>query len=163
MLKSILPHSVELVLQDAVHEELRASHLYKHVANQLQRMGYFGAQKHFDDASAEELTHYAKHREFLNDCGVFARIPALNAVSDEIESLRDAVQLAYDTELELKQKYDRWYLACASQPSVQQHLLFFLAEQVESVGKYGDLLAMLDRAGDNAAAILMVDAKMGGQ
>lgn len=163
MLKSILPHGIELALQDAVHAELHASHLYKHIANQLQRMGYFGAQKHFDDASAEELTHYAKHREFLNDCGAFARLPALEAANDDIGSLRDAVQLAYDTELDLKQKYDRWYLACASQPSVQQHLRFFLAEQVESVGRYGDLLALLDRAGDNEAAILMVDAKMGAQ
>ena len=40
-------------------------------------------------------------------------------------------------------------------------LLFFLKEQRESVGQYGDLISRLDRAGDNEAAMLMIDTELG--
>lgn len=159
--KNLLSKPVEGVLQEAVQSELYASHLYKHVSNQLQRIGYFGAQKFFASESANELTHYQKHANFLNDRGTVASLPTLDAITDPVKSLRDAIELAYETELQLGRDYERWYKACADDVTVQQFLLQFLEEQRKSVGEYGDLLARLDRAGDNEAALLMIDTEMG--
>ena len=161
LVKSLLSKTVEGMLNEAVQSELYASNLYKHVANQLQRLGYFGAQKFFAGESANELTHYQKHADFLNDRGTVAKIPMIEAITDPIGSLSDALEIAYETEMQLGKDYERWYKACAEDVTVQQFLLQFLEEQRKSVGEYGDLLSRLARAGSNDAAILMIDTEMG--
>ena len=160
MQKKIISNKDEAALQQACHSELYASNLYRHLANQLQRIGYFGAQKFFSGESADELTHYQKHADFLNDSGTVAKVPSIEAMTDTVASLRDAVEIAYETETTLGQDYARWWNE-SSDPTVKQHLLQFLEIQRKSVGEFGDLLARLDRAGQNEAAILMVDQEMG--
>lgn len=154
-----LTPEVENILADAVRAELYASHLYKHVANQLQRLGYFGGQKHFLAESADELEHYQRHADYMNDRGSVAEIPPLPRGTEPVESLRDALQLAYDTELGLQENYAQWY----SDVDVitQQHLLQFLEIQRKSVGEYGDLLSRLDRAEDDPCGLLMIDQELG--
>lgn len=161
LVKSLLSKPIEAMLNEAVQSELYASHLYKHVANQLQRIGYFGAQKFFAGESADELTHYQRHADFLNDRGTVAKVPMLEAITDPVASLRDALEVAYETELQLGNDYGRWYKASSDDPTVQQHLLQFIEIQRKSVGEYGDLLARMDRAGTNEAAILMIDTELG--
>ena len=56
--KNLLPAKVKANLDAAIHAELFASNLYKHLANQLQSLGFFGAQKFFLAESASELEHY---------------------------------------------------------------------------------------------------------
>ena len=160
--KSLLSKSVEAMLNEAIHAELYASHLYSHISNHMQRVGYFGAQKHFSGASSEELEHYRKLVGYLNDRGTIAKMPSVEAMTESYASLADALEAAYDAELSLERDYTRWYTAiCKDDPVTAQFLLFFLEEQRSSVGKYGDLLARLDRAGDNEAALLLIDQELG--
>ena len=161
LVKNLLDKSIEANLQEAVQSELYASHLYKSLANQLQRIGYFGAQKHFLNEAADELTHYQKLADFLNDRGSVAGLPALEHITDRVVTLRDAIEIAYETELQLGNDYDRWYASASKDPTVQQFLLFYLEQQRTSVGEYGDLLARLDRAGTNEAALLLIDQELG--
>ncbi len=44
----IISANLKAVLDEAVHAELYAANLYKHIANQLQRLGYFGAGHGYD-------------------------------------------------------------------------------------------------------------------
>lgn len=150
----------EGVIQDAIHSELFASHLYKHVANRLQRIGYFGAAEFFKHESADELEHYQKHADFLNDMGAVANIPTLANVSDKVDTLLDAVSLAYETESGLMRDYADWYGTCATDPVVQQHLLGYLEIQRKSVGEYGDLLARIKLAGNDACGLLLIDQEL---
>lgn len=145
------------MLDDAVQSELYASNLYKSVANQLQRIGYFGAAKYFLGESVDELAHYQRHADYRNDRGSIAAIPAIEAIGDSVTSLKDAIEIAYETELQLGKDYERWYKGCADDVTTQQFLLFFLEEQRTSIGKYGDLLARLARAGTNEAALFSID------
>jgi ferritin len=158
--KNQLTPSVESMLADAVHAELFASHLYKHVANQLQRLGYFGAQKFFARESADELTHYQRHVDYINDRGGVAAVPALPDVPEPINTLQDALQLAYDTELSLQSNYVTWYTD--SDVITQQHLLQFIEIQRKAVGEYGDLLARAYLVGDDLCGILLIDQEMAG-
>ena len=43
----IISADLKRMLDDAIHAELYASNLYKHIANQVQRLGYLGAMKFF--------------------------------------------------------------------------------------------------------------------
>ena len=159
--KSILSSNDKKIIQDAVHQELYASHLYKQVANFMQRAGYFGAQSFFASESKDELEHYEKHVQFMNDMGDVAEVPALPAITQRPTSLEGAIQLGFDTELALGQKYEKWYLAATSQMT-KQHLLQFLEIQRKSIGEYGDWMARIERAAGDECGLLIVDKELGG-
>ena len=154
-----LTPAISDILDDAVRAELYASHLYRHVANQLQRLGYFGAQKFFLRESQDELGHYQRHVDYVNDRGGVASTPPLPRAADDVASLRDALQLAYDTELALQNDYAQWFGLV--DVITQQHLLQFIEIQRKSVGEYGDLLARLDRVEGDACGVLLIDQEMG--
>lgn len=160
----LISHTTLLILQEAVHEELYASNLYKHLANQCQRVGLFGASKYFNKESAEELEHYGYHVQYLNDRGSVAEIPAIEAFTGSVSTLEAAIDLAYNAELELGTKYQAWYSAVhSSDPTTAQYLLKFLAIQAESIGAYADLKTRLAIAANNPAAILIIDQELGNQ
>lgn len=157
--KPLLPAKVKANLDDAIHAELFASNLYKHLANQLQRLGFFGAQKFFLKESGDELEHYQRIVDYQNDSGAVAKVPAIEAMNDTVSSLDDALQIAYATELQLGRDYLRWY--GEADPVTQQFLLQFLGIQRRSVGEFGDLLARLGLAKGDNAAILIIDKELG--
>ena len=160
--KMMISQELKNALDDAVHSELYASNLYKHVANQLQRLGWFGGQKFFANESADELTHYQKIVDFQNDVGTVAKVPMIESMTDSIADLVSAVELGYETEVELYNDYKRWYgMAATNDPVVAQFLLQFLEIQRTSVGEYGDLLARLKLVEGDRAGLLLIDQEMG--
>jgi ferritin len=106
---NLLDKPTEDMLNKAVHAELYASHLYKHIANQMQRAGFFGTQKFFAKESAAELTHYQLIADYMNDRGAMAKVPALEACTDRAPGIFEAVELGYETELQLMRDYEKWY------------------------------------------------------
>lgn len=160
--KMIISADCKKMLDEAVHSELYASNLYKHIANQLQRLGYFGASKFFLNESADELKHYQLHVEFLNDVGTVAKVPMIEAMNETIETFSDAIETGYETELELLNNYQGWYRDTAEDPVVQQFLLQFLEIQRTSVGEYGDLLSRIQLVDQDKAGMLLIDQELGG-
>lgn len=158
--KSILSANDKKIIQEAVQQELYASHLYKQVANFMQRAGYFGAQAFFAGEAGDELEHYEKHVQFMNDMGDVAEVPALPAISQRPDGLEAAVKLGFDTELSLGKKYECWHTAATS-PMTKQHLLQFLEIQRKSIGEYGDWLARIERAAGDECGLLIIDKEMG--
>lgn len=159
--KSILNRTDKQIIQEAVQQELYASHLYKQVANFMQRAGYFGAQAFFSGEANDELNHYEKHVQFMNDMGDVAEVPALPAISKRPDGLEAAIQLGFDTELALGQKYEGWYRAASSEMT-RQHLLQFLEIQRKSIGEYSDWLARIERAAGDECGLLIIDKELGG-
>ena len=158
----IIYADLKSMLDEAIHSELYASTLYKHIANQLQRLGYFGATKFFLNESADELKHYQLHVEFQNDVGTVAKIPMIEAMNESIKSFSDAIELGYETELELYNSYKGWYSDASDDPVVQQFLLQFLEIQRTSVGEYGDLLSRIQLVDGDKAGMLLIDQELGG-
>jgi len=160
--KMMISQELKNALDDAVHSELYASQLYKHVANQLQRLGWFGGQKFFAAESSSELEHYQNIVDFQNDVGTVAKVPMIESMTDPIADLVSAIELGYETEVELYNDYKRWYEQAASDPVVQQFLLQFLEIQRTSVGEYGDLLARIQVVDQDKAGMLLIDQELGG-
>ena len=159
MLKKLISNVDESALQEAVQSELYASNLYLHLANQCQRKGLFGAAKYFRAESDDERSHYQKIADFLNDRGAVAELPEIDACDEEASGLKSAVEIAYQAEVDLGDKYERWYKTAS--PITQQFLLQYLEIQRVSIGEYGDLLSRLELAGEDECAILIVDQELG--
>lgn len=157
----LISSDLKTTLDEAIHAELYAANLYKHIANQVQRLGYLGAQKFFLKESESELEHYQLHAQFQNDVGTVAKVPMVEAMTESIASFSDAMELAYETELELYNNYKGWYSQAAKDPVVQQFLLQFLEIQRSSVGEYGDLLARIQLVDGDKAGMLLIDQELG--
>lgn len=142
--KSILKPAIKKMLQEAIFNELYASMLYKQIANNMQRIGMFGAQKYFLAESADELVHYQKLVDYFNDLGDMADIPALPDLSNKkFTDIGSALNAAYETELTLLNKYVEWYekADCVT----EQFLLQFIQIQRESCGEMADLISYWDK------------------
>lgn len=158
--KMIISAECKNMLDDAIYLEMSQSQLWKHIANHMQRAGFFGAQAYFLKESAEELEHYQMHVDFQNDVGAVAKVPELDAQKGEFNTLNAAIEKAYNTELEVYQDYKRFYDK-EDDSVVKQFLLQFLEIQRKAVGAYGDLLARLEIAGDDKCAMLIIDQELG--
>jgi len=147
MVKSLLSKNMKKILQEALYLELYQSNLWKSLANQMQRSGFFGTQKYFLAESAEELMHYQIHVDFQNDMGDCADIPAIEVINDKAKTIGDALEIGYETELEVYNKYKEIYGKAEDEDCVVgQFLLQFLEIQRKAVGHYGDLLAKYEIA-----------------
>ena len=85
----------------------------------------------------------------------------IEAMTASVKSFSDAMELAYETELELYNNYKDWYSQSSSDPVVQQFLLQFLELQRTSVGEYGDLLARIQLVDGDKAGMLLIDQELG--
>jgi ferritin len=156
--KNLLSPSMKKGLQKAIYAELYQSNLWKHIANNLQRLGFFGGQKYFLAESAEELTHYQVFVDFINDMGDVADVPKIDAIEDEIDSIATALQVAYDMELDVYNQYKKFYQEAEEEDcAVGIFLQQFVTIQLKAVGAYGDLISRYNRCGTNEAAILEFD------
>lgn len=143
----------------ALYQEMYVSHLYHHVANHMQMLGYFGAQKFFMGESQDELTHFQKVVDFLNDIGSVAKMPSIPAMDEEVDSLMGALQMAYDQEVELLNFYSDFYKM--ADPTCQEVLLGFIKIQRKSSGEYADLIARLEIIKDDPCGLLIFDQELG--
>lgn len=158
-LKSLLAPADSTKINKAIEHELYASSFYKRFAACLQNMGYFGCQKYFQGESEDELKHYQKWVDFINDRGELSAMPTIAAVKDEPKTLIDFFRAAYDLELELEEYYHDFYKK-TSDVAIQQRLLEFIEIQRTSIGEFGDLIATLERCGDEKGALLLFDKEI---
>ena len=159
MIKNLITPADAKVLSGAILAELSASSMYKHLANQCQRLGLFGAAKFFLHESEDELSHYQRLADFANERGSVAAIPSIPSPSATVKSLNDALQAAYDIEVDLGAKYEKWYGQVA--PTTQQFLLQYLEIQRKSIGEYADLLSRVSLCNGDECAVLLIDQEMG--
>lgn len=158
--KMLISAECKKMLDDAIYLEMSQSHLWKHIANHMQRIGYFGAQSYFLKESAEELEHYQLIADFLNDVGAVATVPEVDRLTESFDSLQKAITRGYETEVEVYNDYKRFFDK-EDDAVVKQFLLQFLEIQRKAVGAYGDLLSRLELAGDDKCALLIIDKELG--
>lgn len=143
LIQSLLKPEVKGWFAEACHAEKYASNLYQYIGNQMQRLGFFGVQKYFLHESKDELTHYQKLADYINDMGDVAPVPSIEAITNPIMTIGDALNLAYTTELDLMKQYQEFYEKAeeAGDCVTATFLIEFLQIQRESVGEFGDLIS----------------------
>lgn len=163
-MESLLKTGVKDKLNKAVEHELTAHNFYKSLANQMQAIGFFGAQKYFLKESEDELKHYQIIADYFNDRGDVAEIPAIPKQMDKPKTLKEAFEFVYEIELSLGKFYESFLDEAEDKfkdMTTGQFLLQFVEIQRKSVGEVKDILATLKIAGDNSAALLEIDENLG--
>jgi ferritin len=158
MKNQIIESSIASMFMDALEKEMLASHTYRHFATKMQMMGYFGTQSFFLHESNDELTHFQKLVDFLNDVGFEAEMPAIPSIDADASSLMASLKSAFDMEQELLNLYVDIYKM--NDPITQQIILEFIEIQRKAVGEYGDLIARLEIIKDDPCGLIIFDQEM---
>ena len=159
-LQSILSSKGKKTLNKAGEHELYASHFYKSAAARCQSSGRFGAQKFFEKESADEIEHYYKIRDFVNDQGDMIDSPIIESVTIEEDNLGGILSEAYDLEKKLYDFYEAEY-SKTEDPSLKVFLHDMVNIQRIAVGEYGDLLARYSIVAGNGAGEILFDQELG--
>ena len=161
MKKSLLSSADLKSLQQAVEHELYASNFYKYAASCCQKQGLFGAQKFFENESADELKHYYKLRDFLNDMGSEADMPQIDEVDfKEGIDLMGILDASFELEKDLGEFYGKFYFA-TKDAAVQVRIHKFVKIQTKAVGEYMDLLSRLSLVSECPGGLLIFDQELG--
>ena len=158
MKTQIIESTVASMFMDALEREMLASHTYRHFATKMQMMGYFGTQSFFLHESNDELTHFQKIVDFLNDVGYEAEMPAIPSITGDASSLMAALESSFNMERDLLDLYVDIYKM--NDPVSQQILLEFIEIQRKAVGEYGDLIARLEIIKDDPCGFIIFDQEM---
>ena len=154
MKKLLTSQEVEM-MNNLGNLEMVASHTYKHLANSMKTIGFFGAETFFHEESLSELSHYDKLQGFMNDMNEQLEVRSLDAVDEEIGELMQAFNCAVEMEADLLEEYEfAWE---KSSPKMKAFLKEMIDIQVQSVGEYGDLIARLSRTSEP----ILVDQELG--
>lgn len=128
--------------------ELYANRLYQYIANQMQRIGLDGAQGFFLRESREEMDHYQKLVDYVNDNGDVLGVPGVDNIDVPVTSISSALDVAYQTELELLDQYEDFYEEAEKEGDcvTATFIIEYMQIQRKSVGMYGDLKARLSQS-----------------
>lgn len=155
MKELLKPEEIELFNQ-AGHFEKLAAQTYEHLANIARMKGLFGCEKFFLAEAKDENKHFQKLAKFLNDMGVRICMPALEEQDEDVETIDEMFEKAYEMELNLLEYYESVEEEVSSR--CENIILDMIEVQVKAVGEYGDLIARLSITGDD---ILVFDQEIG--
>lgn len=137
-------------LNGQVGSEMGASMQYISIAAYFDAQSLSGLARFFYAQSDEEREHAMRFVRYIVDAGGELRIPLIPAAQTGFDSAREAVALALAWEKEVtKQIYDLVEIARKDRNLIAERFLdWFVNEQYEEVTTMGELLGVVERAGE---------------
>lgn len=152
-------------IQDAINNQIRneyySSYLYLSMASYCESINYQGFASWLKSQSKEELDHAMKLFEYMIDRDGRVILESIDKPPSEFGSLLEMFQQVLDHEKEVTSMINQLYEIANSEndhaTAVELH--WFIDEQVEEEKSAQDIVEDLKKAGDNSAALLMLDNK----
>ncbi len=154
-------------MQDAlngqINKELFAAYLYLSMCAAFEARSLDGFAQWMRGQAQEELAHAMRIFDHMNERGARVELAALTRPTQEFGSTLEAFQAALDHERSVTKAIHELYdIALEKHDHASQLLLeWFIDEQVEEEDTVGTIVDQLRMAGENEAAILMLDRELG--
>ncbi len=152
-------------LQQQVNREFWSAYLYLSMSTYCDDIGYRGAAQWLRSQWQEEQAHALKIMDFLGDRGTQPLLYALEEPAHEFGTLLEVFEevLAHEEKVTAL-IHNLCDLAHAEKDRATQTFLdWFVTEQIEEESSAQEIIDRLRLAGDNVAAVLMVDSELGTQ
>ena len=154
---------LQTALNAQINQELTASY------------NYLGMSTHFDNENLdgfanwmlmqheEEKAHAMKLLHYMQDRGGKVSLNTIPAPISKFGEPLEVFRLALETEIQNTKSINALYeLALKlNDHATVSHLQWFLDEQVEEEKSIEDIIALLERIGDESAGLLYLDDKLG--
>lgn len=114
---------------------------------------------HFYQQAVEERSHAMMMIRYLLDRDVAAQIPGVDDVRNDFAKPRNLIELALLQEQQVTEQIEQLFRVAREDGDViaEQFVMWFLREQVEEVAAMRTLLAVVERAGDDASQLFQVE------
>jgi ferritin len=154
-------------VRDAMNEQIKhefySAHLYLSMAGSFEVANLPGFAHWMRRQSEEEREHGMKFFDFLLDRGEQAQLQAIDAPPYAFRSPLDTFEQALEHEKEVTAHIHRLYDLAIQEKDypAQVFLNWFVEEQVEEEQAATEIVERLRMAGEDTAALLMLDKEMG--
>lgn len=158
-----LSDTIEAALNKQINQEMAAAYSYLAASSWFEAENFSGFAQWMAIQRQEELEHAQKFITYLLDRGGRVRLEAVNKPKDEFESVKAVFHHALSNEENnTRAIHDLYKLAVEEKDySTQSFLKWFIDEQVEEEKVMHDAIGMLEHAGDDRSALLVLNQQMG--
>ncbi|HSH75097.1 MAG TPA: ferritin [Longimicrobiales bacterium] len=152
-------------IHNQINQELRAAYLYLAMAAhfEVQSLDGFGTWMRLQ--AREEVGHAMRLFDFVVRRGGEVRLLDLPAPDAKLGSPLEVFKLALEHEIKVTALINELYELAAAKRDypTRLELQWFIEEQVEEEATAGKIVEQLEMVGDDRAALLTLDQKLGGR
>lgn len=169
--RSGMSESAQTPMKDAVRDamgeqikhELYSAYLYLSMAGSFEVANLTGFAHWMRQQSREELEHAMKFFDFLLDRGERVELQAIEAPPYAFRSPLDTFEQALEHEKEVTARINTLYELAVQENDfpAQVMLNWFVTEQVEEEKSATEVAERLRMAGEDSAALLLLDGELG--
>jgi ferritin len=155
--------TVKGLVNDQIAHEFHAAYTYLAIAAHFEAQSYEGFAKWMRLQAREETGHAMRLFEYLVERGERVELKQIDQPTRDFGSPQEAFRAALEHERKVTGQINRIYEAAvdAADYPTQIMLQWFIQEQVEEENSTGTAVEQLEMAGENRAALLMLDARFG--
>lgn len=159
----MLSTRMESALNDQINLEFQSAYAYLGMSLEMAHAGFSGAASWLQGQYEEELSHAFRIIKYVQDRMGTVTLGALTAPAARYEQPLDAFRDALEHERRVTAAIDGLVtIAREENDSATENLLaWFVDEQVEEESTAATVIARLEMAGTNSAALLLVDSELG--
>ena len=153
---------VQRALSEQIGQELYAAYLYLAMSAHFDRKSLLGFSKWMRFQAEEELGHAMRLFEYMNRRGAVVTLASVEAPPAEFGPPLQSFQNALEHERKVSDMIHGLYDLAVSKHdhATQLELNWFITEQVEEEDAIGTIVDQLRMAGDNEAAIFILDREL---
>lgn len=154
---------VEDALNDQIQKEFYSSYLYLSMAARFESMNLKGFAHWMQVQANEETKHAMKIYQHLNERGGKVILQRIDAPKSSWKSTKEAFVEAYEHELKVTESINKIIELARTKKdnATEVFLQWFVNEQVEEEASTNAITKKLQLIGDNAPALVMLDAELG--
>lgn len=158
-----LSKKIEAAINQQINHELAAAYNYLAVSAWFEQQNLAGFAKWFMMQRSEELEHAHRLYQYLLDRGGVIGLEALPKPKQEFASALDAFKASLELEMSNTRAINALYQIAKTEDdfATLSHLQWFLDEQVEEEKIMTEAVALLEYAGTDSSALLMLNEKFG--
>lgn len=159
----MIKKEIEAAINAQINQELSASYVYLGMVAYFERENLSGFARWCLVQHQEELQHAMKLFQYLLDRGGRVQLENIEKPRHRYEGPREVFTTALAQEQANSQSIDQLYVLAnqVGDHATVSHLQWFLDEQVEEEKVVGEVLALVEMAGQDANAILYLNDKLG--
>jgi ferritin len=155
--------AVRDAMGEQIKHELYAAYLYLSMAGSFEVANLTGFAHWMRQQSREELEHALKVFDFLLDRGEHPELRSIEAPPYAFRSPLDTFEQALEHEKEVTGRINALYELAVREGDLpaQVMLHWFVSEQVEEEKSATEIVERLRMAGEDSAALLLLDSELG--
>lgn len=159
----MLSEKLQKALNEQINNELFAAYQYLAMAEYFAAMNLDGFAHWMRLQREEEIAHAMKIFDFVIDRDGRVKLGAIAAPASKFASPLDVLKKALEHERAVTEKINALYTSAKKENDYPTEALmqWFILEQVEEEASALKVVERLEMAGDDKAALLIIDREMG--